>query len=198
MSRWDGVTITLPDGRALRSVPATADRVDDVRAVLGERGAGGCWCLWWRQRGAEWKATAPAARKEMLTALMAEPVAPGVLGYLDDRPVGWCAVAPRADYPRMQASATFGPVDDTPVWAVSCLFIHRTARRQGVGAALVEAAVAMATAHGAPAIEGIPVVPGGQRSPDLYTVVPSMYEPLGFTEIARRKPDRPIVRLAVR
>ncbi|MET0460842.1 MAG: GNAT family N-acetyltransferase [Ilumatobacteraceae bacterium] len=197
MGRWDGVTITLPGGGALQCRPATADRADDVPAVLGERGVGGCWCMWWRQRGAEWKATAPAERKAMLAALMAEATPPGVLAYLDHRPVGWCAVAPREQYPRMQASATFGPVDEAPVWAVSCLFIHRTVRRRGVGAALVEAAVAMATAYGAPGVEGIPVVPGGQRSPDLYTGVPSMFEPLGFTEIARREPDRPIVRLAV-
>ena len=99
----------------------------------------------------------------------------------------------------MQSSPTFGPVDDTPSWAVSCLFIHRTARRRGVGAALVGAAVAMAKAYGAPAVDAIPVAPGGKRgSGDLYTGTPSMFEPLGFTEIARRKPERPIVRLTLR
>ena len=106
---------------------------------------------------------------------------------------------PRDEYPRLQSSPTFGPVDDTPVWAVSCLFIHRTARRRGVGSALVDAAVSMAKAYGAPAVDAIPVAPSDKRgSGDLYTGTPSMFEPLGFTEVARRKPERPVVRLTLR
>ena len=99
----------------------------------------------------------------------------------------------------MQDSPTFGPVDNLPSWTVSCLFIHRAVRRRGVGAALVGAAVAMAKAYGAPAVDAIPVAPGGTRgSGDLYTGTPTMFEPLGFTEVARRKPERPIVRLNLR
>ena len=200
MSRWNGITVTLPAGESLRCEPATSERLADVPAVLGERGGpGGCWCMFWRLRTAEWRAAGPARRKAALADRLAESPPSAVLGYLDDRPVGWCAIAPRAEYPRMQDSPTFGPVDDTPSWVVSCLFIHRTARRRGVGAALVSAAVAMAKANGAPAVDAIPVAPGGRRgSGDLYTGTPSMFQPLGFTEIARRKPERPIVRLDLR
>jgi GNAT superfamily N-acetyltransferase len=199
MSRWDGMTVTLPGGEELRCAPATAERFSDLPAVLGERGGpGGCWCMFWRLGTAEWRAGGSAQRKAELGDRMAESPPPGVFGYLDDRPVGWCAIAPRAEYPRMQSSPTFGPIDDTPSWAVSCLFIHRTARRRGVGVALVEAAVAMAKAHGAPAVDAIPVAPGGTRgSGDLYTGTPKMFEPLGFTEVARRRPQRPIVRLTL-
>ncbi|MGH9134528.1 MAG: GNAT family N-acetyltransferase [Ilumatobacteraceae bacterium] len=200
MRRWNGTTVTLPDGDELRCVPATADRLADIRAVLGDRGGpGGCWCMFWRLTNADWRATTPTQRKSALADRLAESPPPGVLGYLDDRPVGWCAIATRVEYPRMQSSPTFGPVDDAPSWAVSCLFIHRTARRRGVGTALVEGAATMAKAYGAPTVDAIPVAPGGRRgSGDLYTGTPSMFEPLGFTEIARRKPERPIVRLTLR
>jgi GNAT superfamily N-acetyltransferase len=198
MRRWKGITLTLPDGGELRCEPATADRFSDLPEVLGERGGpGGCWCMFWRLRNAEWREQDAKQRKKTMAGRFADSPPPGVLGYLDDRPVGWCAVAARSEYPRVQSSPTFGPVDDTPSWIVSCLFIHRTARRRGVGAALVEAAVAMATAYGAPAIDAIPVAPGGKRtSADLYTGTPSMFEPLGFVEVARRKPGRPVVRLS--
>jgi GNAT superfamily N-acetyltransferase len=200
MSRWNGITVTLPGGGELHCVPATTERVADMPAVLGERGGpGGCWCMFWRLRTAEWRAGGATQRRDSLAHRFAESPPPGVLGYLDERPVAWCAVAPRVEYPRMQSSPTFGPVDDTPSWAVSCLFIHRAVRRRGVGAAVVRAAVAMAKAHGAPAVDAIPVAPGGTRgSGDLYTGTPSMFEQLGFTEIARRKPERPIVRLTLR
>jgi hypothetical protein len=38
-------------------------------------------------------------------------------------------------------------------------------------------------------------VRGTRGSGDLYTGTPSMFEPLGFVEVARRKPERSIVRL---
>ncbi len=201
MSRWNGVTVTLPGGEELRCEPATAERFSDLPAVLGDRGGpGGCWCMFWRLANAEWRATRPEAAQgchgRSVRRTRRRPVCSA---YLEGRPVGWCAVAPRREYPRMQSSPTFGPVDDTPAWAVSCLFIHRTARRRGVGSALVDAAVAMAKANGAPAVDAIPVAPGGKRgSGDLYTGTPSMFEPLGFTEVARRKPERPVVRLTLR
>ena len=158
-------------------------------------GPDGCWCMFWRLRSAEWRAGDPTQRKAALADRLAESPPPGVLGYFDDRPVGWCAVAPRHEYPRMQSSPTFGPVDDTPSWAVSCLFIHRTARRRGVGAALVAAAVAMAKAHGAPAVDAIPVAPGGRRgSGDLYTGTPSMFAAARVHRdrpTQARAPDRP-------
>jgi GNAT superfamily N-acetyltransferase len=200
MSRWNGVTVTLPDGTDLRCEPATAERFSDLPSVLGDRGGpDGCWCMFWRQRNAEWRSTNPAKRRVAMAERFGDSPPPGVLAYLDGRPVGWCAVAPRDEYPRLQSSPTFGPVDDIPAWAVSCLFIHRTARRRGVGTALVDAAVAMAKAYGAPAVDAIPVAPSDKRgSGDLYTGTPSMFEPLGFTEVARRKPERPVVRLTLR
>ena len=199
MSRWRGVTLELGTGESLRCEPATAKRVGDLAAVLGERGGpSGCWCMFWRLRNADWSSTRASDRKAAFAGRCASSPPPGVFGYLDGRPVGWCAVAPRAEYPRMQSSPTFGPVDDTPAWAVSCLFIHRTARRKGVGSALVEAATAMAESYGAAAVDAIPVAPGGKRSSaDLYTGTPSMFESLGFVEVARRKPERPIVRRTV-
>ena len=199
MSRWRGVTLTLDDGASLRCEPATAKRFGDLGAVLGERGGpSGCWCMFWRLRNSDWRATDGPGRKRRSASRFAATPPPGVLGYLDGAPVGWCAVAPRAEYARMQDSPTFGPVDDVASWAVSCLFIHRSARRRGVGSALVQAATAMAEAYGAPAIDAIPVAPGGTRtSADLYTGTPPMFESLGFVEVARRKPERPIVRLVV-
>jgi GNAT superfamily N-acetyltransferase len=200
VTNWRGTTITLPGGQKLDCRPATADRFDDFAAVAGDRGGpNGCWCMFWRQTAAEWRAGSPAQRQEALAERMSASPPPGVFGYLDGQPVGWCAVAPRSEYTLMQRSPTFGPVDDVPTWAIVCLFVHRSARRLGVGTALVEAAVAMAKAYRAPAVDAIPVEPGGKRkSPDLYTGTPSMFEPLGFEEIARRKPERPVVRLTLR
>ena len=117
MSRWNGVTVTLPDGEALRCGRRRPSASPTCRSVLGERGgpaaAGACSGATGTPSGTTTEPTraqgCPGGDR------LGESPPPGVLGYLDDRPVGWCAIAPRAEYPRMQSSPTFGPVDDTRV-----------------------------------------------------------------------------------
>jgi GNAT superfamily N-acetyltransferase len=133
--------------------------------------------------------------------LVASGSEPGLLAYLDGRPVGWVAVAPRDDYVRMTRSPKLKPVDDVPVWIVSCFFIDRRHRGVGVARALLDAAVAFARDRGARAIEGVPIdtrtASGRPTSASLYTGTLAMFESAGFREIERRG-GRPIVRRRLR
>ena len=109
--------------------------------------------------------------------------------------VGWCEVAPRADLPWLDRSRYLRPVDDLPVWSVPCFYIRRTHRGQGITNALIEAAVAMAGAAGAPALEAYPVdtqVPG--HTGNLFPGIAATFARHGFTVAARHKPDRPVMR----
>jgi ribosomal protein S18 acetylase RimI-like enzyme len=83
------------------------------------------------------------------------------------------------------------------VWSITCFYIDRQHRRQGVAGALLQAAVSYARAHGAEAVEAYPIDTSGsaKTSADLYTGTSAMFERAGFTEVARRG-GRPIVRLA--
>ena len=80
-----------------------------------------------------------------------------------------------------------------------CFFIDRRWRGQGVGTALLEAAVRFAAAQGAAVVEGYPVDPGQRRLPPVaaFTGVSSMFEQAGFREVARRAPTRPIMRYII-
>jgi hypothetical protein len=62
---------------------------------------------------------------------------------------------------------------------------------------LLAAAVCFARDHGAQVVEGYPVDGPRKGSTDLYTGTMSQFTRAGFTEVARRSPDRPIVRLAL-
>ena len=87
------------------------------------------------------------------------------------------------------------PLDDLPVWSVACFFVRRAYRRRGVMEALIEAAVAVAAAAGAPAVEAYPVdtaVPG--HTQNLFPGVASAFAEQGFQVMDRRKPDRPVMR----
>jgi molybdopterin converting factor small subunit len=112
----DGAELALPPvsgGAApprtprLRVAPATADRWGDVETLFGPRGAcAGCWCMYPRLRGAEYRAGAGDGNRRRLQTLVRRGPPPGLLGYLQDVPVAWCALAPRERYPRLEHSRT--------------------------------------------------------------------------------------------
>lgn len=121
---------------------------------------------------------------------------PGLLAYLGDTPVGWCALAPRTVYRRLETSRILKPVDDQPTWSVPCFFVAKGFRRQGVSGALLRAAVEFAREHGATILEGYPTE-CRRTQPDafVYTGLASVFQRAGFAEVARRSAHRPMMRL---
>jgi len=179
--------------------PVTPSRWADVDALFGERGAcGGCWCMVWRLPRQRWLAGKGAGNRRGLKALVEAGRKPGVLAYLGRTPIGWCAIAPRAEYVALQRSRVLQPVDEEPVWSISCLFVARPYRRRGVSVGLLKAAARFATAQGARIVEGYPTEPTMAKTPDafVWTGTPSAFRRAGFTEVARRSRTRPIMRLA--
>jgi GNAT superfamily N-acetyltransferase len=177
--------------------PLTPDRWPDLEKLFGERGAcGGCWCMTWRLPRAEWEAGKKSGNKQAFRSLVEDDDQPGVLAYDGDEPVGWCAIAPRDVYIRLRNSRVLAPVDDRPVWSISCLFIAKPYRRQGLSVTLIRAAVDFARSKGATTVEAYPVVPYSESMPGAFawTGIISAYEQAGFHEVARRSDARPIMR----
>jgi GNAT superfamily N-acetyltransferase len=177
--------------------PLTAERWPDLEKLFGERGAcGGCWCMTWRLPRAEWEAGRGERNKKALRALAKEGAPLGVLAYSGDEAVGWCAVAPREVYVRLEKSRVLARVDDLPVWSISCLFIAKPFRRRGVSVQLIGAASEFARAKGARVVEAYPFVPYSDAMPAAFawTGTVSAYQRAGFREVARRSAARPIMR----
>lgn len=154
--------------------------------------AGRCWCV--APMGIDYRKR-PAAdnRADMRRAVKQGPP-PGLLALRDKIAVGWCRVTPRDAVPGLDGAFRTRRVDDVPVWSISCFYIRKGHRRRGVMAALITAAVDYARAAGAPAIEAHPL--DGAVSPSATnTGYASTFLSAGFSEIARRSPERPIMRL---
>jgi len=151
----------------------------------------------WRLRNKDWVAGKGARNKRALRKIVSAGGKPGILGYVGREVVAWCAVAPRDQYVYLSNSRVLKPVDDNPVWSVSCLFVKKAYRRQGLSIKMLQAAARFAAKQGAEIVEGYPVEPTMRRTPDpfVWTGLPSAFRAAGFEEVLRRSKTRPIMRI---
>ena len=185
-------------GTQLQFHPATASHWADIEELFGERGAcGGCWCMFWRVPRKQYEADKGARNKRAFQKIVKSGRKPGIVAYMNEEPIGWCAVAPREDYTGLATSRLLKAIDDKPVWTISCLFVKKPYRRQGISAMLLEAATKFARSQGAKIVEGYPVETSMEQMPDpfLWHGTTSAFKSAGFTEVLRRSPARPIMRL---
>jgi len=181
--------------------PLTSSRWSDLARLFGPRGAvEGCWCMWPRLVAGEYRRRRGAPNRRAFRRLVESGPPPGVLAYVDGAPAGWCAIAPRHALPRLERSRVMKPVDNKPVWSVTCFFIGRDHRGRGLTVRLLRAAMNLAAAHGARLVEGYPTDPRGKRpaAAFVWTGISPTFARAGFREVARRSPTRPIMRRAVR
>jgi GNAT superfamily N-acetyltransferase len=162
--------------------PLTPARWPALRVLFGDRGGcGGCWCMYWRLPHGQWVRQKGPANERALHQIVGTNRSPGLLAYAGREPVGWCALAPRSEYPRLAKSRILKPVDDAAVWSVTCFFIARPFRRQGVSRRLLQDAALFAARHGATILEGYPCeLKAGYPDVFYYTGLVSAFQKVGF------------------
>jgi len=182
--------------------PLNPDRWNDFERLFGPRGAcGGCWCMWWKRTRREFVAGQYEGNRRAQKANVAQGETPGLLAYLDGRPSGWCAVEPREHYPGLARSRILAPIDDQPVWSVTCFYVDKSARRQGLSTALLRAVIDYVSDQGGRIVEGYPTEPRpGTKivSAFVYTGLATTFRRAGFREVGRRSETRPIMRYTLR
>jgi GNAT superfamily N-acetyltransferase len=175
--------------------PVTPSLWPALEDLFGKGGASnGCWCMYWRI-GPAYHKRAREKNKSAFHRIVEHGPPPGLLAFDGDQAVGWCQLTPRQELSWLKSKQPLQPVDDVPVWAVSCFYIRRGYRRRGVMAALIVEALKTAKRANAPALEAYPVdtsVPGSTRN--VFTGTASTFRRLGFKTIARREPTRPMMR----
>ena len=151
--------------KKLRVRPVTRDNWTDFVRLFEARGAPHyCFCTPYRIRDARHLVNAQKETHMLRLVNAGTPI--GVLAYEAEEPVGWCSIAPRETYVRLERSRTLARVTPlaTPTWTVLCFFFARWQRARGVTRALLAGAVAYARAEGAKVVEGYPFDTAGVSS----------------------------------
>ena len=181
--------------------PVTKENWKDFEKLFGEKGAcAGCWCMSWLLTKKDFDANKGAGNKKKMKKLVDNNTKPGILAYFNDVPVGWCAVAPRENYIRMENSRVLQRIDDKPVWSVVCFFTHKDYRRQGLSVELLNAVKEFVKMNKGKIIEGYPVEPSSGKIVDVFawTGLAPAFRKAGFKEIIRRSDTRPIMRFTIK
>jgi GNAT superfamily N-acetyltransferase len=173
--------------------PLTTSHWSAFADLLDQGGpAGRCWCV--APMGIDYRRRPVASNRADLRNAVKQGPPPGLLALRDRVAVGWCRVTPRDAVPGLERAFRTRRVDDVPVWSISCFYIRKGHRRTGIMTALISAAIEYARAAGAPALEAYPL--DGAVSPSATsTGYASTFAMAGFSEIARRSPERPIMRI---
>ena len=199
----------LVAGARLRVVPANEASFDEVRTVFGTADyAARCLCQRLKVAGWIWRDTTFEQRQELLRTQTASgmpdaPATSGLVGYLDDEPVGWVAVEPRVAYPKLRTSRVpwtgrNEDRDDPDVWAVTCIIVRKGYRGRGLTYPLAAATVNYARERGARAVEAYPMItdPGKEITwGELHVGARQVFEDAGFTEVSRPTVRRVVMRI---
>lgn len=185
--------------------PLTPDRWRDFETLFGPQGACyGCWCTHFRIPSDRRKTMDGDDKKAFMQARVDHGPPPGLLGYLDDAPVAWVQVGPRAELPGWNSPRTVSrpldeaDADDPGVWAVSCFFMASRQRGKGISHRMLSEAIVYAGQSGARLLEACPIDRTKQsKSVGLYVGSTRIFEAAGFEEVARRKGGRPLMRLVL-
>lgn len=181
--------------------PLAQDNRDDFEDLMGPHGAyGGCWCMWWRLTRKVFEQQQGEGNRRAMQAIVASGRVPGILGYRKGRPVAWCSVARRDEFPSLNRSPVLKRIDDQPVWSLVCFYIARDCRRSGLLQALIRAAADHVRRQGGKIVEAYPSVVKSNNAPPTTSFMgtPEAFRKAGFVECAAPSPVKRIMRYTLR
>lgn len=165
-----------------------------VEALFESRGRPkNCWCTAFRPSSVPRSKLNKEFRKAELQNVVASNKPVGPLAFKDDEPVAWCSVAPKSLFVNLGDVHSYA--DNETVWSVTCFFIKRAFRGQGLAKVLLDEAIQYATQMGADYLEAYAVDPD---SPS-YRVIgfTTLFENKGFVEIGRAGSRRHVLQKAL-
>jgi ribosomal protein S18 acetylase RimI-like enzyme len=174
---------------------------DFARLVEAHDGVwGGCWCMGFHPKGEGWGKSAELNRAEKEERVRNDR-AHAALVFDGEECVGWCQFGVPDELPRIKNRRAYveGLVD-LPDWRITCFFVGRGQRGQGVASAGLAGALGEIARHGGGTIESYPDDVDGRSvsASFLHNGTVAMFERQGFERIRRIGKTRWVVRKSVR
>jgi GNAT superfamily N-acetyltransferase len=122
------------------------------------------------------------------------------LVYVGSECVGWCQFGPTEELPRIKHRRSYEEgAQSPPRWRITCFFVDRDHRHQGVAAAALGGALREIALLGGGTVESYPQDVAGPTSGSfLYNSTLSMFEQHGFRRVRRLGKNHWVVRRIVR
>ena len=95
-----------------------------------------------------------------------EPV--GLLAIINNEAIGWISIAPREQFARLENSRVHKRIDDEKVWSITCFFIKKEYRNQGLSLQILEAAKTFAKKNKIKILEAYPIKPYADKMPAAF------------------------------
>ena len=187
--------------------PLTPSRWADVEDLFGpEKGANsGCWCMWPRLTASDFQAMSKERRKGAFKSCVQKGPVPGLLLYEKGLAIGWVAVSPRTDvirFEKAKASALEPGEKASKHYAITCFYVRpgQSIGYRGVFLLLVLPGLLALSRAPARALRvlafGTGIVIVLLMWGEGFVGIVSVFRELGFKEVARRSPRRPLMRLS--
>jgi GNAT superfamily N-acetyltransferase len=155
--------------------PAFAELVERNNGVFG-----GCWCMGFHPEGVG-KETTPELNRERKLERVRAGTAHAALVFDSDECVGWCQFGAPSEVPRIKSRAAYEKTVTIPTdWRITCNFVGKGHRRQGVATAGLKGAVDLIAELGGGSVEGYPEGADSVPAGFLFNGALSTYEKLGF------------------
>jgi GNAT superfamily N-acetyltransferase len=172
---------------------------DQERVLEKHKGVwNGCWCVSFhlpRKEEKQWHGKHRALKEK----LVRENRSHAALVYDGPDVVGWCQFGPPLELPARMSG--YGKLDlAQPDWRITCFFVDRDHRKEGVAKAALEGALQMIAAKGGGTVDGYPINTKGKpySSSFLWGGTESMFTELGFRPLGQLGSSKWVMRKVVR
>jgi GNAT superfamily N-acetyltransferase len=158
---------------------------------------GGCWCTWFQTLHSEKTYTAEGNRA-LKQRLVNEGRAHAALVFDGDEAVAWCEYGTPEELPNMYHRKEYeANLDTLPDYRITCLFVDKKYRRQGLTAVALRGALELIAQAGGGVVEGYPHDTGGQKVSVLYNGTRSLFEQDGFSYVRPKGTRNCVMRTTV-
>lgn len=177
--------------------PLSVQTWNDFETLFTDKGGcNNCWCMLYRRNNKDFtEGKKNGSNRTSMKQLVDQNTPTGLIVYQGNEPISWVSFAPREILEKMKRSRVHKPIDNQPVWSITCMFVAAKHRKQGQSVPALEAVIDYANSSGIKIIEAYPTVPN-QTLPDpfVWTGLLNSFLKAGFKIVDQTSKNRPMVR----